>query len=256
MEYFRSKEMVRAIILAAGRGSRMKEATEFKPKCLIELNGKPLLQYQIDALLQAGVEEIGIVSGYKREELMPFIKHFNLREFYNEAFLDSNMVYSLMCARDWLYQEEFVISYSDIFYQPQGIIDLCRSDHDISLLYDIHWKKLWQKRFKDPLSDAETFKLNQEQMLLEIGKRTQSFEDIQGQFMGLIKCNKKGFENLCEILENRDFRHLDSTGLLNLYITLGYSVHCVPYDDIWGECDNQDDVKLYEQIYFNNIETI
>ncbi|WP_394908759.1 NTP transferase domain-containing protein [uncultured Helicobacter sp.] len=243
---------MRAIILAAGRGSRMKQATESKPKCLVELAGKPLLEYQLEALVESGIRDIGIVSGYRREVLAPFIKRYALSEFYNEVFLDSNMVYSLMCAKGWLEGEDFVISYSDIFYKSRGVVDLCRAEADVGVLYDVQWKQLWQARFSDPLSDAETFRLDSEGRLVEIGARAKSLDEIQGQFMGLIKCSAKGFENLSKVLQDRDFRHLDSTSLLNLYLTMGYPIHCIPYRGVWGECDSQNDVALYEQMYFYN----
>jgi NDP-sugar pyrophosphorylase family protein len=57
------------IILAAGRGSRMNSLTEDLPKCLLEVVGKPLLQHQINALKTAGITDLLIVTGYKRESL-------------------------------------------------------------------------------------------------------------------------------------------------------------------------------------------
>ena len=69
---------MKAIILAAGRGSRMKEMTDSNPKCLVELKGKSLIDWQISALQQAGIHEIGIVI-YKREML----DNKGLTEFHN-----------------------------------------------------------------------------------------------------------------------------------------------------------------------------
>ena len=60
---------MKANILAAGRGSRMKHLTDERPKCLIEFNGKPLLEWQLEAIRAAGIDEIGIITGYKREML-------------------------------------------------------------------------------------------------------------------------------------------------------------------------------------------
>ena len=80
-----------ADILAAGRGSRMKNLTSDKPKCLVRLNGKPLIQWQLDALNQAGISNIAVVTGYKRE----LIADLDLIEFYNKRWSETNMVYSL-----------------------------------------------------------------------------------------------------------------------------------------------------------------
>ena len=102
---------MKAIILAAGRGSRMKSLTDEKPKCLIELNGKPLLEWQLEALRGAGIEDIAIVTGYKKE----LLHRYGLKEFHNSLWAETQMVSSLMCANEWLQQSECVVSYSDIF---------------------------------------------------------------------------------------------------------------------------------------------
>ena len=60
---------MKAIILAAGRGSRMKHLTDEKPKCLAKLGGKLLIEWQLEALSAAGINEIAIVTGYKKELL-------------------------------------------------------------------------------------------------------------------------------------------------------------------------------------------
>mgnify|MGYP003993207777 FL=1 len=73
---------MKAIILAAGRGSRMGGLTEELPKCLVQLHGKTLLEWQIAALRRGGVEEIAIVTGYRRKQLAKY----GLVEFYNERW--------------------------------------------------------------------------------------------------------------------------------------------------------------------------
>lgn len=82
---------MKAIILAAGRCSRMKDLTDDRPKCLVELRGKPLLEWQLIALRAAGISEIAIVTGYKRELLC----NRGLHEFHNPRWADTNMVSSL-----------------------------------------------------------------------------------------------------------------------------------------------------------------
>ena len=60
---------MRVIIIAAGKGSRLNPLTDDKPKCMLELNGKSLLQYQIDALRGAGIDRIAVIRGYKKEKI-------------------------------------------------------------------------------------------------------------------------------------------------------------------------------------------
>ncbi len=89
---------MKAILLAAGRGSRMKELTDARPKCLLELRGKSLLDRQLEALRKAGISEIAIVTGYKRE----LLADRGLVEFHNPRWADTNMVSSLASAQEWL----------------------------------------------------------------------------------------------------------------------------------------------------------
>ena len=84
---------MKAIILAAGRGSRMRNIDE-NPKCLVLLRGKSLLDWQLEALRGAGIKQISIVTGYKRELLLDK----GLKEFNNNRWMLTNMVRSLMCA--------------------------------------------------------------------------------------------------------------------------------------------------------------
>ena len=70
------------------------------------------------------------------------------------------MVYSLMCAKKWLKNKSFLVSYSDIYYDANTLKLLFKSKDDISITYDPNWLRLWKKRFKKPLSDAETFKID------------------------------------------------------------------------------------------------
>ncbi len=173
-------EAPKAIILAAGRGSRMKRLTAKKPKCLVMLKGKPLIEWQLNALRKGGIQDIALVSGYQAKKLQPF----NLKTFNNPRWKKTNMVSSLMCADKWLSRYTCIISYSDIVYSEQAVKSLLKSKGNVSISYDKNWFNLWKKRFNNPLDDAETFKIKNG-VLLEIGNKTDKFENIEGQYMGL-----------------------------------------------------------------------
>ena len=87
-----------AIILAAGRGSRMKSMTDERPKCLVEVKGRTLLDRQINAIKTAGIKQISIVTGYKRE----LLSINGIKEFHNSNWAETNMVSSRACADEWL----------------------------------------------------------------------------------------------------------------------------------------------------------
>ena len=238
--------MTKAIILAAGRGSRMKEMTTAKPKCLTRLHGRPLLEYQISALKEAGITDIAVVTGYMREALLSY----DLVEFHNPRWAETNMVSSLCYARDWLMNEECIVSYSDIFYTSAAVTALLTNNDDISLTYDPNWLNLWRQRFSDPLSDAESFKLDDELYLTEIGNKTTDAALIQGQYMGLLKFSPVGWKQVEMYRADlpammQDNMHM--TGTLNAMIQQNnIKVRAFPYEGHWGEIDSPEDLACYE----------
>ncbi|MGX2982801.1 phosphocholine cytidylyltransferase family protein [Helicobacter sp. 23-1045] len=244
---------MKAIILAAGRGSRMRSLTNNSPKCLVKIFGKTLLEWQIMALKNAGVEQIGIVGGYKNEALIPFIKSQNLIAFHNKNWEQTNMISSLLCAREWISGSEFIISYSDIFYKANGIRTLINLPCDVGILYAKNWKAIWEARFGEKiLSDAESFKIDSALNLIEIGKKVKDISEIQGQFMGILKFGKDGFEKFLEAISVLEIAKIDTTFALQKFLEAGNNIKCVEFDGAWGECDNENDIKIYEKMYNKN----
>ncbi|WMJ81322.1 phosphocholine cytidylyltransferase family protein [Clostridium sp. MB40-C1] len=237
---------MKAIILAAGRGSRLEEITAHQPKCLTMLGEKTLLHRQIDTLNAGGITDLAIVRGYKKEK----IDCLNIKYFDNDDWNKTNMVMSLYKASEWLEKYECIISYSDIVYTHKAIELLKEDTNDIALLYNTNWYELWNMRFKDPLSDAETFKIDKDNFLLEIGKKTKSLKDIEGQYMGLLKFKPQGWKKIksyLDTLSEEEKNKLDMTSLLNRLLSIGMKIHTIPYDDLWLEVDNKNDLELYEK---------
>ncbi len=236
---------MKAIILAAGRGSRMKDITNVKPKCLTVLAGKTLLDWQMAALRQAGVEDMIVVGGYRKELLPPE----NLTILDNPRWAETNMVRTLCCAREFLLHSPCLVAYSDIVYHPDIIETLSHTEDDIAIPYDRLWLQLWQERFVNPLADAETFKINGEGLIQEIGKRTTSGEKIEGQYMGLLKFSPSGWRYVEEILAalpQEQVDKLDMTSLLSRLLTQDRKIRGVAIDGRWCEVDNENDLQLYE----------
>lgn len=236
---------MRAIILAAGRGSRMKNLTDERPKCLVELRGKSLLDWQLNALREAGITEIAIVTGYKRE----LLAGCGLVEFHNPRWAETNMVSSLACAAQWLETGPCVVSYSDIFYDASAVRGLMDCPAMIAVTYDANWRALWEKRFGDPLLDAETFRLNADGTLAEIGNKPKAMEEIEGQYMGLLRFTPNGWGEVLRIrsaLPAEQCDRIHMTGTLQRVIEAGrVPVAAVPYRKEWGEVDSADDLAAY-----------
>jgi len=237
---------MKAIILAAGRGSRMKNMTDDRPKCMVELRGKPLLEWQLTALHEAGISEIAIVTGYKRE----LLANRAPMEFHNPRWAETNMVSSLACAQEWLQDEPCIVSYSDIFYEASAVESLMISTAKLAVTYDPHWLKLWEKRFGDPLLDAETFRLQADGSLAEIGNKPQSVAEAQGQYMGLLRFTPEGWAEVLRIrsgLSSAECDRMHMTGTLQKVIEAGrVPVAAVSYEKPWGEVDSAEDLRHYE----------
>ena len=234
-----------ALILAAGRGSRMKDATSDKPKCLVRLAGRTLFDWQLHALRNAEVDTITVARGYKADMLQgPF------RTVDNPRWAETNMVSTLLCALPALDDTPCVVSYSDIVYHPDHVRALADCDADIAVLYDTDWRRLWEARFRNPLDDAETFK-EQNGILKEIGSRTHSYDDIQGQFMGLLRFTAPGFGTVracLGALAQKEVDKLDMTALLHHLLQENIAIAAVPVSGKWCEADSMDDVACYEKL--------
>ncbi len=240
--------MMRGLILAAGRGSRMGELGDDRPKCLVELGGKPLIERQIAALRRGGVDEIGVVRGYRAE----MIDFPGLCYFTNERWAETNMVMSMATAAEWLRSGPVVVSYADIFYRSALVHGLAAAPGQLVVSYDVDWRSLWTRRFADPLADAETFRITATGELLDIGGKTTRIEEIEGQYMGLLKFTPEAWSAVEEILSAlyvRSRDRLDGTGLLRRLLE-GKRIRIDTFGTHgqWGEIDNRDDVALYEEM--------
>ena len=216
----------------------MEGLTDERPKCLVQFRGKTLVDWQLHSLRSAGIDEIGIVTGYKRE----LLTYLELAEFYNSRWAETNMVYSMTQASEWLSADECIISYSDIFYTPDSIKRLMLANANLAITYDPNWLELWSRRFSDPLQDAETF-LEENGKLTEIGNIPQNIEEVQGQYMGLLKFSPFGWSGVKSFLKGIPHENLDMTSLLSLMIEQDTFVQTVPVAEEWHEFDSISDLN-------------
>ena len=210
-------QLTTAIILAAGKGTRLRPLTEKKPKCLVPLLGEPILYQQLRTLRSTGVNNIHIVGGYLANQLD--IKDTILH--YNSNYDTTNMVSTLFCANSALDgSSDVVIAYGDIVYEQSVLQSLLDSDAPITLAVDLSWLDYWKERMDDPLNDAETLKLSDSNKIIEIGKKPSSYDDIDAQYIGLIKIRKDYVEHISEEWRNMDRSALyDGQNYYNMYMT-------------------------------------
>jgi L-glutamine-phosphate cytidylyltransferase len=118
---------MRAVILAAGRGSRMGGLCHERPKCMVQLAGKPLFERQIAALSAGGADQIGAVRGCRAE----MIDYPGLSYFTNERWAETNIVMSLAAAASWMRSGTVIVSYGDIFYRRELVRALANAPGEL-----------------------------------------------------------------------------------------------------------------------------
>jgi len=249
---------MKSIILAAGKGERLRPYTMEKPKCLVDIADKNLLDVQIKTLNSLNIKNIVIVGGY----LNHLLDNKSDKLIINSEYENTNMVWSLFCAQDELFGD-IILSYGDIVYSKKILKDLISSDSDISVVIDLNWKSYWSSRIINPLDDLETLKLDSSGYIIELGKKANSYEDIDGQYIGLMKFTSKGIEILKKTLEelyrsgeikDKSFKNAYMTDLIQHLIDSGYKVKAVPTKYDWIEIDTPEDLKAKETIRrFKNI---
>lgn len=236
---------IKAIILAAGEGTRLRPYTENKPKCLVEVNGVSLLDRQLAVLNSAGIDEITLIGGYKSSMLNR--KGIGLR--LNADYAKTNMVWTLFSAESDL-EGDILICYGDIVYSRDILLQLLKSDSDIAVTIDLEWESYWRARNENPLDDAETLKLDSKGQITEIGLKPNSVSEIQGQYMGLIKLSPEGVKIFKEAFDHGKTNGLVGKNVENAYMTdllmsiidAGYRVQSIPIQSPWVEVDTVSDL--------------
>ena len=174
------------IILAAGKSNRIYKKIK-KTKCLIKIKNKSLIQKIIDdAKKKKFISEIRIVVGFKKKNLINNLKHNKVIFVNNKQFSKREMLYSMQIGLKNV-EQDAIVTYSDIYYSDK-IFDKIYEKKSKKILLPVlnNWKKVWLQRRKDIFQDCETLIYNKNLFLKEIGKKAENYNQIMGQYMGLI----------------------------------------------------------------------
>ncbi len=253
---------MKAIIIAAGPGNRLRPLTDEKPKCLLEVGGKTILQRTLEALRRNGIVEVVIVKGYKAEA----INYPDIRYYYNPNYMENNILNSLFYAENEM-KDGFLFSYSDILYDEAIVEKLLQSKEDISIVVDVDWKKRYEKRTLHPTDEAE-FVVVEDGRITKISKFLNP-DSAYGEFIGLAKFSKKGADILIRNYERvlhspwcgfktqqrfHDAVSLDKaylTDMLQELIDRNYPIYYVDIKGGWIEIDTPQDLKNARGIWTN-----
>lgn len=237
---------IKVIILVAGEGKRLRPYTLDRPKCMVEINGISLIDRQLAVLQAVGLNDIVMIGGFKAEML----KREGVKLIINPRYYETNMVWTLFSAEKEL-EGNVIVSYGDIVYSRGILQALLKSTADIAVTIDKEWESYWRARNEDPLDDAETLKLREDLTISEIGQKPKSLDEVEGQYMGLMKFSAEGIQQIKELfhvavesgeLLGNSIENSYMTDLLQAVINSGNPVTAVPVHGDWVEVDTVDDL--------------
>jgi choline kinase len=246
---------VQAVILAAGRGSRLGDLTSDRPKPLLPLAGVPLLQRLLASLREAGLAPVTIVTGYRASLVSAHAP--GCATIRNPRWRHTGIAASLLAAADagTLARDDTIITYADIVAEP-GVFTATAGAPAAPVLIPVNtrWLPLWQARMPDPLSDAERLILGDGGTLLDIGGIPASLDEVHAQFMGIVRLTPAGAASLAGFYRHAmarqdDAARWDTTTLLAAWLRSGGTAATVPVAGGWLEVDTPADRDRYETLH-------
>ena len=173
------------------------------------------------------------------------IKVLGYQTVHNPVYDETEMVYSLFCARDRFPEDDdLCISYGDIVYDRSVVEALQNCDAPLCVVIDSEWRRLWELRFDDPLSDAETLRIEDDRVV-EIGAEPSGYNEIDGQYIGLIKVRRDYVDEFVDAYDSLDQSSIHMTRFIQHLIDSGWEVAPVEIDGSWLEVDTLEDLEVY-----------
>jgi len=247
---------MKAIIIAAGSGTRLGGHAKKIPKSLLKINGKTLLEIQVSLLRKNGIDEIIVITG-------PSSKKFDLRNIqyiHDVNHLENDILFSLMAAKKKI-TGDVLISYSDIIYEEKILHQILEFEEELGIAVDLNWKKSYIGRSSHPLSEAENVLIKNNQ-ILEVRKNIKKRNDQHlGEFLGIMKLSKNGakifVKQFNQLKKNHKGKFHGAESLKKAYLTdmiqelidTGNKVKPILINGKWYEIDTEQDLKKVKRIF-------
>jgi choline kinase len=242
---------MKAVILAAGQGTRIRSVHGEHPKCLIEVDGRTILDHQLEALAMAGINDVTIVVGYEKDQIVSLVKNrvFDCQRIHfieNPAFAITNNIYSLWLALEWLSGDSFIVLNADVIFDPEILPSAVHSSAPISMIVDPLWRD-------------ETMKVVIEGDHVTRMSKKISREEFSGTYIGI--------SIFSTVIQDRFFRTMNeliSAGRVNEFFNVavqdlaneGVRVGYTSTDGLaWAEIDDPLDLTFAQQNIFPQLAT-
>lgn len=226
---------MQAIVMAAGKGSRLGNLAQDKPKSFLEIRGIKLIEYNIALLHAHGIKDIIIVTGYQNEIFEELAeKTEGVRCVYNPFYEMMNVLGSFFMAQEYLDDTDTVYMHADTLCAPEIFETMLGTDADMVL--PVEFKKC----------DEEAMKVKTHNRLVtQISKNIPEAEG-EGEFIGIMKIGRNILPDLKkaakELMKNKEFSSYFEGAVQRLIDWGGYKIETISTGEyFWGEIDFLDD---------------
>ena len=233
---------MKALILAAGVGSRLAPLTDHLPKCLVEVNGTPILMKQIENLHACGITDITVVSGYLSHVLASAVrgKYPEIRILESVDYAVTNNMYSAYLARETMAGEAFLMMNADVFFDASVIRNLLACPHPNAVTVDVG-------RYME-----ESMKVSEREGKLTAISKTIPPEQALGCSIDVYKFSAGAadafFAKCAEYIEARNDRgQWSEVALRDILAYVDF--HACPVGGRWMEIDTPEDLALARELF-------
>lgn len=243
---------MKAIILAAGQGTRLKKYTENLPKGMLSFMGQTIIERQINMYRKCGINDIIVVCGFAAEK----IQYDGIKYYTNEDYANTNMVESLLAAKQE-FDDDVIVSYSDILFEERLLNGMMASNVDFACGVDDNWQFYWKQRYGKVDFDTESLSVDDNDNITELGLENPKLEDIDARYIGILKFSKAGLQQIVNIMteayklpadqpwqqSGKVVKKAYMTDLLNAIIESGKEVKAIHFNNGWIEFDTNEDYE-------------
>ena len=248
---------MKAVIIAAGVGSRLGELTKEIPKPLIDVNGKSIIERQINSFRKFGINEIIVITGYQNHKFCLE----NIEYVFNPHYANVEQAFSLLTARKQI-NDDVIILFGDIIFEDKILKQIMDNNGDIVIGVDRDWKKSYEKRMDNSptMSDFIAIKNGK---IVKLFRKSTEFDDesIIAEFSGLFKLSFDAVKKIIETYEKLEMSHsgkfhyadsLKKAKIIDLLQELfenGVEMEAVHLEGKWCEIDTPQDLNLARKMF-------
>ena len=246
--YFHEDLKIKAIILAAGVGSRIRPLTDNCPKSLLKINGKTILEMMLSHIQACGINEVVFVLGYLQNQIKDYVKtqfpDLIVQFITNEKYEVTNTGYSLMLTKDFVQDSTFIKFDADVVFDINILTSLIASEYDNCLCID-----------KNINLDAEEIKviIKDDNRVVKASKTVNPVDAI-GESIGIEKISGETartlFNELELMMKDEQYHQEYYEAAYERLIEKDVPFHALDISGLkWTEIDTQEDFMLAENIF-------